>query len=104
MPYLTIVCVWPPHTSMIVHGRVTIRAIAVASFRADSASRYSSRYFMPAPLRTMEFPIRRADPFAPENQTRAEPRPRLSARGQSPHAPAHTGQFEPWEHVRGRLA
>ena len=31
MPYLTIVCVWPPQTSMIVHGRVTVRAMAAAS-------------------------------------------------------------------------
>ena len=46
IPYLTMVCVWPPQTSMIVHGRVTVRAIAAASFRAASPSRYSSRYFM----------------------------------------------------------
>ncbi len=46
MPYLTMVCVWPPQTSMMIHGRVTVRAMAAASFRAAAASRYSSRYFM----------------------------------------------------------
>ena len=46
MPYLTMVCVWPPQTSMTTHGRVTVRAMASASFRAASASRYSSTYFM----------------------------------------------------------
>ena len=29
MPYLTMVCVCPPQTSMIVQGRVTVRAMAV---------------------------------------------------------------------------
>ena len=46
IPYLTMVCVWPPQTSMIVQGRVTVRAIAVGQLRAASPSRYSSRYFM----------------------------------------------------------
>ena len=48
MPYLTIVCVCPPQTSMIVHGRVTVRAMAAASLPAASPSRYSSRYFIMA--------------------------------------------------------
>ena len=42
MPYLTMVCVCPPQTSMIVHGRVTDRAMAAASLPAVSPSRYSS--------------------------------------------------------------
>ena len=37
IPYLTMVCVWPPQTSMMVHGRVTVRAMAAASFRAAVA-------------------------------------------------------------------
>ena len=60
MPYLTIVWVWPPQTSMIVHGRVTVRAIGAASFRAASpiavfievfherAPSVSSSWFMPS--------------------------------------------------------
>ena len=31
------VCVWPPQTSMMVHGRVTVRAMAAASLRAACA-------------------------------------------------------------------
>src|SRR5262252_11159573 len=49
MPYLTIVCVWPPHTSMIVQGRVTLRSMAYTSFRTARASRNSSRYFIEFP-------------------------------------------------------
>ena len=43
MPYLTILWVWPPQTSMIVQGRVTVRAMAAASFWAASPSRYSCK-------------------------------------------------------------
>ena len=42
IPYLTIVCVWPPQTSMMVQGRVVISAIARRSFSAATGSRYSS--------------------------------------------------------------
>src|SRR4051794_29576024 len=45
-PYFTIVCVWPPHTSMIVQGRVTVAATAAARRLAFSLSRYSSTYFI----------------------------------------------------------
>ena len=45
-PYLTMVCVWPPQTSMMVHGRGHRAAMAAASLRAARVSRYSSRYFM----------------------------------------------------------
>ena len=46
MPYLTIVCVCPPQTSMIVHGLVATVASACRSLPAAAGSRYSSRYFM----------------------------------------------------------
>src|SRR5579862_4298682 len=46
MPYLTMLCVWPPHTSMIVHGFVTSPAMACAKWRTAASSRYSSRYFI----------------------------------------------------------
>src|SRR6185503_6123706 len=49
IPYLTIVCVWPPHTSMIVHGRVTRASIARTSFATVAPSRYSSRNFIEFP-------------------------------------------------------
>src|ERR1017187_881353 len=45
-PYLTMECVWPPQTSMSVHGRVTVRRISPTSVAASRPSRYSSRYFM----------------------------------------------------------
>ena len=47
MPWRISVWVWPPQTSMIVHGRVTVRAMSSSSARATSSSRYSSRYLMP---------------------------------------------------------
>src|SRR4051812_17663718 len=42
------VCVCPPHTSMMTHGRVAARPIARASVSAAAASRYSSMNFIPA--------------------------------------------------------
>ena len=36
MPNLTMACVWPPHTSMSVHGRVVMRASARANWRRRS--------------------------------------------------------------------
>src|SRR5262245_53713076 len=58
MPYLTMVCVWPPQTSMRVHDRVAARAMAAASCRAAAASRYSSTYFMAtAPHRSRPSPL-----------------------------------------------
>src|SRR5579864_1773536 len=44
-PLLTMVCVWPPHISMIVQGRVTFLRIAPASCSAAFWSRYSLRKF-----------------------------------------------------------
>src|SRR5579864_5044947 len=44
-PLLTMVCVWPPQISMIVHGRVTFLQIAPASCSAAFWSRYSLRNF-----------------------------------------------------------
>src|ERR1043166_977989 len=44
-PLLTMVCVWPPQISMMVHGRVTFWRIARASCSAAFASRYSLRNF-----------------------------------------------------------
>src|SRR6201993_959966 len=44
-PVLTMVCVWPPQISMIVHGRVTFLRIAPANCSADFWSRYSLRNF-----------------------------------------------------------
>ena len=49
IPCFTIVWVWPPQTSMRVHGRVVTRWISAISFFARTGSRYSSRYFTPAP-------------------------------------------------------
>src|SRR5581483_6844414 len=49
MPLRIRVCVWPPHTSMIVHGRVTVATISARRRRASCGSRYSSTYFI-APL------------------------------------------------------
>ena len=46
MPYLTIVCVCPPQTSMMVHGLVVTARRACRSLLAAAGSRYSSRYFM----------------------------------------------------------
>src|SRR4029078_13727247 len=45
IPNFTIACVCPPHTSIIVHGRVTASRIAPAKRLAASESRYSSRNF-----------------------------------------------------------
>ena len=45
-PNRTIACVWPPHTSMIVHGLLAIDRMASTYRLASSASRYSSRCFM----------------------------------------------------------
>src|SRR5512140_1010934 len=44
-PLLTIVWVWPPQISMIVHGRVTFWRIATANCSAAFGSRYSLRNF-----------------------------------------------------------
>src|ERR1700758_1996637 len=44
-PLLTMVWVWPPQISMIVHGRVTFLRIAPASCSAAFWSRYSLRNF-----------------------------------------------------------
>src|ERR1043166_3174725 len=44
-PLLTMVCVWPPQISMMVHGRVTFWRIARASCSAAFGSRYSLRNF-----------------------------------------------------------
>src|ERR1051326_6912822 len=44
-PLLTMVWVWPPQSSMMVHGRVTFWRIAAASCSAAFASRYSLRNF-----------------------------------------------------------
>src|SRR6266576_4014093 len=44
-PLLTIVWVWPPQISMIVHGRVTFLRMAPASCSAAFWSRYSLRNF-----------------------------------------------------------
>src|SRR5579862_2360580 len=44
-PLLTMVCVWPPQISMMVHGRVTFWRIAPANCSAAFASRYSLRNF-----------------------------------------------------------
>ena len=46
MPYLTIVCVWPPQISITVQVRVVIRCIISAVFFAASPSRYSSMNLM----------------------------------------------------------
>src|SRR5262245_53455419 len=46
MPLRTRVCVWPPQTSMIVHGRDTVRRMPRSRPSARSGSRYSSRNFM----------------------------------------------------------
>src|SRR5262245_31908874 len=46
MPLRTRVCVWPPQTSMIVHGRVTVRRMTRSRRSPSSGSRYSSRNFM----------------------------------------------------------
>src|SRR6516225_5808419 len=56
IPYLTMVCVCPPHTSMIVQGLVVIDRRACRSLSAAAGSRYSSRYFMGVPrLQFAEF-------------------------------------------------
>src|SRR5438270_2982948 len=44
-PLFTMVWVWPPQISMIVHGRVTFCRIVAASFSAALGSRYSLRNF-----------------------------------------------------------
>src|SRR5579864_8957804 len=44
-PLLTMVCVWPPQISMMVHGRVTFWRIAPANCSAAFGSRYSLRNF-----------------------------------------------------------
>src|SRR5579864_421569 len=44
-PLLTMVCVWPPQISMMVHGRVTFWRIAAANCSAAFGSRYSLRNF-----------------------------------------------------------
>src|ERR1700756_607874 len=44
-PLLTMVCVWPPQISMMVHGRVTFWRIAPANCSAAFWSRYSLRNF-----------------------------------------------------------
>src|SRR5579884_2065433 len=46
MPYLTMVCVWPPHISINVQGRVVTARIARRSVSAAAGSRYSSRNFI----------------------------------------------------------
>src|SRR5271170_6359201 len=46
MPYLTMVWVWPPQTSISTQRRVVIRRISATIFFASASSRYSSRYFM----------------------------------------------------------
>src|SRR6266511_3663574 len=50
MPCLTIECVCPPHTSMMVHSRVRSRSSCCTTFLASASSRYSSRYFTALPL------------------------------------------------------
>ncbi len=42
-------CVWPPQISINRHGRVTVRRISASPFCTNSASRYSSKYFIQAP-------------------------------------------------------
>src|SRR5580704_10928508 len=44
-PLLTMVCVWPPQISMIVHGRVTFLRSAATSCSAAFGSRYSLTNF-----------------------------------------------------------
>ena len=46
MPYLTMACVCPPQTSMIVHGRVDGSRIAATHCSAAAGSRYSSTNFI----------------------------------------------------------
>src|SRR5690348_16737465 len=46
MPYLTMLWVWPPQTSISTHGRVTARLISTSTLSVKAWSRYSSRYFM----------------------------------------------------------
>src|SRR5262245_24183041 len=46
MPYLKIVCVWPPQTSMILSGCEVIPVIFSANVRARSLCLYSSKYFI----------------------------------------------------------
>jgi hypothetical protein len=48
IPYLTMVWVWPPQTSMSVHGRVTAWRMARTIRSAASPSRYSSTNFIAA--------------------------------------------------------
>ena len=56
MPLRTRVCVWPPQTSMIVQGRVAARRMAPSRRSATRGSRYSSRYFMADPPRSLPAP------------------------------------------------
>src|SRR5437763_1460679 len=51
IPYLTMVWVCPPQTSIRTHGSVVMRRISSTIFVANASSRYSSRNFMSALLR-----------------------------------------------------
>src|SRR5438132_11629222 len=79
IPYLTMLWVWPPHTSIRTHGRRAVREIAASSLRAAAASRYSSRYFMMAAP-----PARPADPSLRATRRRASPPLRRCARARNP--------------------
>ena len=46
IPYLTMVCVCPPQTSINTHGLVAMRRSSSTIFVASASSRYSSRNFM----------------------------------------------------------
>ena len=50
IPYLRIVCVCPPHTSIIVHDFLVISCILFISILAVFGSRYSSTYFIQIPF------------------------------------------------------
>ena len=49
MPWRMIEWVWPPHTSMIAHGRVVTAWIRSSSRAARAGSANSSRYFTAVP-------------------------------------------------------
>src|SRR5579864_8199363 len=54
-PLLTMVCVWPPQISMMVHGRVTLSWIAWANCSAAFWLRYSLRNFTELLFQAAEF-------------------------------------------------
>src|ERR1700733_8245980 len=95
MPYLTMVCVCPPQTSIRTHGLVTTCRSSLTNLPASASSRYSSIYFIAlphwmvefSPLRTPEFQARITDPFPRGVCKFAQPLLHRLCREQTRHEP-----------------